>query len=240
MERSLLVCVPGPWEDGADLVRRVIVLEPKGQFVLAGGVLADIADKDHVALEFHPSDTQMRTAFELAGQGKLSESILSAIEQHRSVAYLRFPLRLRGERHRILKFTDVLRRTGGFALKVESAGVAHTWKRWSALLGGSEFDLYCASVGLFGGNDRYYSCGMRHFGLAECSVSRFMELAEAADLMNRFNYWRIIDDPVLTSGHIFSLAPDAPRYRLTLEQDRQHSPDDMFFNSHGVWFLDAA
>jgi len=73
------------------------------------------------------------------------------------------------QREKILKFGKVLERAGGLAVKVDSAGIAHTWERWSKLLQGTQFDLYTAAVVLVGDEGQFYSCGMHHFGLAECS-----------------------------------------------------------------------
>jgi hypothetical protein len=99
--------------------------------MFAGMILADLEAKDHVPLDFCPTDAKLPRAFEIAGQGKLPEGLLVELKQHSAVVYLRFPLDLSRERDRVLKFSSVLRRVGGLAVKVESAGVAHTWERWS-------------------------------------------------------------------------------------------------------------
>src|SRR5262249_53529116 len=136
-----------------------------------------------------------------------------------------------------LKFGTVLRRAGGIAVKVESAGIAHTWERWSELLTGTPFDLYCAVVVLVADEEQYYSCGMHHFLLPECAVPRSMPLADAAELMNQFNFWRMVETPAVADGHTFSLTASSPRFRMTLEPDRRHESDDPFHNEHGVWNL---
>jgi hypothetical protein len=105
-----------------------------------------------------------------------------------------------------------MKRAGGLAVKVESSGVAHEWDRWFSLLSGSTFDAYCGAVTLIGDSDRYYSCGMHHFGLPESSLPTSIAIGEAADFMNRFNLYQIIERPELATGHTFSLAPDAPYY----------------------------
>jgi hypothetical protein len=60
----------------------------------------------------------------------------------------------------------------------------------------------------------------------------------AADLMNQFNYWRVVEKPTLAAGHTFSLTPDSQHYRLTHVDDTRHSPDDPFHNPTGIWRLD--
>lgn len=240
MEQELIICIPGPWRDRADFVRRVVMSEPKGRFMFAGGILADIQHKDHVSLEFCDPDSRMTEAFAAAGQGKLPRECLEQIRQHTAVTYLHFPINLHEQRERVAKFTGLVRQAGGIAVKVESAGVAHTWEAWESRLSGSMFDLYCCAIVLVGDKQSFYSCGMHHFGLPECEVPRFMGVADGADLINRFNAWRINDRPMINSGETFSLAANELPFRLELRPDSRHSAGDLFHNPHGVWFLTRA
>ena len=145
------------------------------------------------------------------------------------------------ERERVATFTDALRRCGGLAVKVESAGVAHEWDQWFAALNSEDpFDLYRNFVVLLGDSHHYYSCGMHHFGLPDVEVDQSIGIHEAADLMNRFNYWQIEEEPKLASGHTFSVTADAPRYRVTLNRDYRHELSDFFHNPSGLWNLKKA
>lgn len=240
MNSELIICIPGMWKDRSDLLRQVITYEPKGRYMFAGMVLADVDAKDHVPLEFCPADQHIPKAFEIAGQGKIAQEILTRLHEHTSVVYLRFPLDLPNQRERIIKFTQIIKCLGGIAVKVESAGVAHSWDRWFALLSGTPFNVYCAGVVLIGDRDYYYSCGMHHFGLPECEVPRSIPVEKAADLMNRFNFWQIEEHPKLSPGHTFSLTPTSPHFRLSLHQDTRYGKGQLFHNPHGIWRLDAA
>ncbi|MDR1647886.1 MAG: DUF4261 domain-containing protein [Zoogloeaceae bacterium] len=235
MGQEAIICIPGPWADRGEFLRAVITQEPAGEFMFAMGILAHTKDKDHVSLDFCEPYVEMMEAFRIAGQGRLDESTLDAIQEHQGVAYLHFPMGWLEQRERLMKFTQVLRRAGGLAVKVESAGVAHEWDRWFSLLSGSVFDAYCSTVVLVGDSDRYYSCGMHHFELPECSLPRSIDIREAADLMNRFNVYQIAENPRLATGHTFGLTPDSPHYRLALSPDSRHNIDDLFHNPHGVW-----
>ena len=206
---------------------------------ISGGILADVTGKDHLSVEFVSADPNMGKAFEIASQGKISQSTLDAIEQHESVVYLHFPIDIQAERARLIKFTKLLQQLGGHAIKVESAGAAHSWDRWFNLLNGSLFDLYCSAVVLIGDKDHFYSCGMHHFNLPECAVPTTSDVGEAADLMNRFNFWQIAENPTMKSGHTFSLSKDEPKWRLVLESDDRHETEHPFFNPNGVWVLSA-
>jgi uncharacterized protein DUF4261 len=92
------------------------------------------------------------------------------------------------------------------------------------------FHLYCAFVVLVGDSDNHHSCGMHHFELPECQVDSDTPVEGAADLMNRFNYYQILERPSLASGHTFSLTKDSPSYVLDLLKDTRHEEGDVFYN----------
>jgi hypothetical protein len=233
-----MLCVPGPWSDRTQFIKRVVV-ETKGEFMFAGMIIAEPAKKRHVILEFSGPDERLRRAFEIAGQGKVLPTIVEEVGRHRAVAYLKFPLHVIEQRDMLVDFTTVLRQCGGIAVKIESSGVAHSWDAWfEQMKSNNPFDWYRTFVCLIGDTEYYYSCGMHHFGLPEVEAPRSIETREAADLMNRFNYYQISEEPKLAEGHTFSLTPEAPRYRLQRRDDVRHdAEDDLFHNPHGIWRL---
>ena len=236
--REMIICVPGPWENRSDFARRVFALEPSGRYTFAGGVLADVQHQDEIQVQFLGPHPRMAEAFEAATRGDLPSDVASAIAAHRSSIYLRFPSNVIEERLRILKFTELAKRLGGIALKLESCGVGHWWERWFKLLASkNEFDWYCAVVMLLAGDDRYYSCGMHHFGLADSTVEKRMVIRQAANLINKFNYWRIINHRTLRSSEILRLDESGARFRLSWEPDRLNPEGDLFHNPHGLWLL---
>lgn len=236
--QEAMLCIPGPWTNRTDFLQRV-VSHTKGDFIFAGGILANPKSTDHVPLEFCQPYEDMRNAFEIAGQGKLPRELLDQLASHKSVVYMRFPLDAIGQKKHILKYTSLLRDLGGFAVKVESTGIAHTWDTWDELLSSENpFDQYRCFVILIGDEEQFYSCGMHHFGLPDCQISREIPAEEAADTMNRFNYYQIVEHPELESGHTFSLTPDSPYYRLTLDQDQRHEAEEFFHNPKGLWTME--
>jgi hypothetical protein len=237
MNDEMIVCIPGTWESRKDFLES-IVLTTNGDFMFAGMILFHPKDKDHVELEFCEPYDQMAEAFAYAGQGKLTDETINTIARHKSVVYLHFPLDIESQRLRLAKFTEVISRSGGIAVKLETSGIAHEWERWFSLLRSENpFDHYCASVVLTGDERHYYSCGMHNFGLPDVQISRSFDMQEAADLMNQFNYYQIVEKPSLESGHTFSLTADSPRFRIELLMDERHPDDDLFHNPHGLWDL---
>lgn len=237
MNQELIVCIPGPWESRKAFLEALIPTT-RGEFMFAGMLLAHPKGNDHVQMDFFEPYDQMTEAFSYAGQGKLSQETLSRIAQHRSVVYLHFPLDIASQRLRVIKFTEVIQQCGGIAVKLETSGIAHEWERWFSLLRSENpFDTYCASAVLIADQAHYYSCGMHHFGLPDAQIPRTFDAEDAADLLNQFNYYRILEKPLLETGHTFSLTADSPRYRLELLTDHRHSEDDLFHNPHGLWNL---
>jgi hypothetical protein len=236
--RELILCIPGNWSDQSDFLGKIASDSGGDRFMCAGGMLVDLEAKEHIMVDFRGPHPALGEAFQIAGRGKLSEELLARIENHAAVVYLRFPNDITGQRERLMKFTRLLARIGGLAVKLESSGIAHSLEHWLGMLTGSPFDLYCASVVLVGGDSYAYSCGMHHFGLPDSAVPKTVAGEQAAEVINRFNFWRISEQPELASGNTFSVAADAPRLRLTLVEDSRYPADAPFHNPHGVWRLD--
>lgn len=141
MNRELIIAIPGPWEDRAEFLSR-LVATTKGEFMFAGNILANQKAKDHIAVELYEADPHMQEAFEYAGQGKLKQSTIKSIAEHKMTAYLHFPLSVSGEQDCMKMFTSAIRKIGGIALKIESSGTAHEWEVWDKILDSTNpFDL---------------------------------------------------------------------------------------------------
>ena len=234
---GLILCVPGPWENRSEFIGDIVRVTG-GEFLFAGLVLSWAKGEDHIRMEFEDADPRMAEAFTVAGQGRIEPAVLRRIEEHRAVAYLHFPMDVIANRERILRFTDALCQAGGLAVKVETCGIAHCWKRWRELLSSEDLNgEYCAFTVLVGDDGCYYTCGMHHFSTPDSLVSWTSTVAAAAELLNGFNFYQINERPQLASGHTFSLSPDAQRYRLSLQRDRRHKEEDLFHNPYGVWHL---
>ena len=237
MNNEMIVCIPGAWESRKDFLSSVVETTD-GEFMLAAMILAHPKGRDHVELEFAEPYDRMAEAFSSGGRGKLSDETLKKIEKHLSVIYLHFPLDMTSQRLRLVKFTEVVSRCGGIAVKIENSGIAHEWERWFSLLrSDNPFDSYCASVVLSGDQQYYYSCGMHNFGLPDAQTSSDFDTQEAADLLNQFNYYQVLERPRLESGHTFSLTAGSPRFRVNRVTDQRHQEDELFHNPHGLWDL---
>jgi Domain of unknown function (DUF4261) len=239
MENELIICIPGPWDDSRETAEAIITTTA-GKYIFAGEKLFCPSAKDHIEMEIDDPADNLEIAFRLAGQGKITDGTLEKIAYHKSIAYLHFPLDIIEQRSRLKDFTEVIARAGGMAIKLESSGIAHDWDRWFTLIGSENlFDTYCASVVLVGDEQNYYSCGMHIFGLPEAQVSNSTPIDEAADLLNRFNIWQILERPEMESGHTFSLTEESQYFELELIRDERHPEDELFHNPQGIWNLAA-
>lgn len=204
-----------------------------------GKILAQPSAKRHVGVDFVQRAPDLEEAFRIAGQGALPDHLIDAVRRHQSITYLQFDGRFREIRPAVIDFTRLIQQMGGIAPKIESTGIAHEWSTWfDRLQSENPFDWYRSLVVLVGDTESFFSCGMHLFGLPDVEISRQLDSTMAADLMNRFNYWRLMEAPVLNAGETFSLTSESPRFALLMRSDHRHPAGDPFRNPHGVWRLE--
>src|SRR5205814_3929461 len=63
-------------------------------------------------------------------QKTINPKLLKQISGHGGSLLLHFPIDSIQEKQRLVKFTDALKRSGGFAMKIDSAGISHEWDSW--------------------------------------------------------------------------------------------------------------
>jgi hypothetical protein len=234
----MILCVPGPWRERSDFVRQVVEFEENGRYFCDGTVLSDVREQDQLRVQFLARHPRMLDAFLAASRGDLSPSLEQRIAAHQSAIYLRFAADFVEERFRLLKYTELVRQLGGIAIKIESSGVGHSWDRWFQLLRSENaFDWYCAAVALLAEEDFYCSCGMHHFKLADAALEKQLDARESANVINKFNYWRMIEPREPKSGEMFRLDDSVRLYQLELRPDGLNPPGDLFHNPYGRWHL---
>ena len=69
----MIFCVPGPWQDRSDFIRRVVNSESDGRYVYDGDVLADVRHQDILKVEFLGRHPRMLKAFQAASRGDLPQ-----------------------------------------------------------------------------------------------------------------------------------------------------------------------
>lgn len=233
---QIVLGVPGPWPTRSDIVKEIA--GHSGGLIFVGNHLFNPATSEMFEVDVYQPDPQLRRAFALAGSRSLSEDDLNSIVSHAHALYV---IGRGGSAEAARSMMEVacgLLKAGGMAVKVESAGVAHSAKDWLALTQDNRLvALYRAYVTLIGGNGVYYSCGMHCLGLRDAIVSGDMSSDEAARLLQGFLLYTLVEQPELHSGETFSLDAQSPHFRLTEEVSDIYQPGDLFYNPFGMWRL---
>ncbi len=230
---KIILCVPGKWRDSTDLV--VSIAKRSDGFLFAGMVIMHIATREAAELRVRERVPGMRRAFAYAGHHWATNDDLENIDAHSMVLYLLKEGGSPDHARRAMDFANGLLRAGGLAVKVETAGVAHSPTDWLKM---SErktvLDLIRAFVVVATGEETTYSCGMHNFGLRDAVVTSKLSSDEAARLVNRFVLYVLAEQPTLNERETFSVSMGAPRYRLSAEPCTIFAPNDTFHNPYGV------
>ncbi len=241
MTHPIIVSVPGMWKEQTELVLSVAEAN-QGAHLLAGSVLMETATRQGCAVHLAERDEALRGGYEVAGQGRLSPALLDAVGAHGSIAYLVLEDTGYDAACFATRCARALLKAGGMAVRVESAGVAHSPEQWIRLSESDDaFDIYSLFVMLVGGDDRYYSCGMHNFGLPDAAVPSALGVEDGGALLNFFNFYQLVENPVLRDGDTFGADAGSSRHRLTRESYLDgYDPDEPLYNPHGLWSLRPA
>ena len=237
----IVIGVPGPWEGHAELIA-ALARAHGGDYLFAGRIFLEVKTGKSCELHLYEHHDGMRESFEIAGQGQLSEAALDAVAGHRSTAYLVVGEPSPDAARTAARFAKVLLEAGGVAVKVETAGVAHTRERWLERWDTENpLELYTLFVTLVGGDERFFSCGMHNFALPDAAVLASLGPDAGAYLLNVFNVFQLAESPTLHDGETFSAEPGGPAFRLTREEyEEGYDPDEPLYNPHGLWSLRRA
>ncbi|HEY1016971.1 MAG TPA: DUF4261 domain-containing protein [Herpetosiphonaceae bacterium] len=236
-EPDIILGLPGQWPSRSAIVTSIV--QRSDGLIFAGKLLRDTHTDQSYELDIYDRDPDLARAFAIAGRQALTEADLAAIESHTATLYL---IGKGGSAQRAKQIMQVGARllgAGALAVKVESAGKAHSASDWRALAAADEpAALYHAYVTLVGGRGVFYSCGMHNIGLPDAVVPGSLAPDSAARLLEAFLLYLLLEHPALKPGHTFSVDAQAPRYRLRLAPCALHEPDDPFHNPYGMWMLE--
>jgi hypothetical protein len=208
-------------------------------------MIMDVATHVSWQAEVYPPDPHLLKAFTYAGLGRIDQETLDAIAGHTFTFYVVGEGGSLEAARGIMRVVCGVLRAGGIAVKVESAGLAHTaevWKQLAVEAETSDAALYHAYVTRIEQQDAdlYYTCGMHNLGLRDVVVQDALPPQEAASLLETFALYTLLERPGLESGHTFSVNAQAPRYQVLAEPCELYPEDDLFYNPFGVWQLSPA
>lgn len=175
----------------------------------------------------------------VAGRGALSAADLDNIERHTHTVYLIGDGGSFENARTLMRAAQALLRCGGLAVKVESAGLAHTAEHWNQLTDDDWLPVapLRAFVTYVGERDEFYSCGMHNLGFRDAVLTARVPPAIAASTLSTFLGYIALEDPTIHDGETFSVDADAPRYGVTRSEQTAWAADDPFHNPYGVWRL---
>ncbi len=238
---TTIIGVPGMWPDRSAIIRAV-TKSNMGEYLLAGRMLMHLPTRHGFEFEIYPHDPNLRRAFLYAGQGWITEPELARIDAHRHTVYILGPGGNLDNSRDMMQAANSIVKAGGLAVKVESTGKAFRSDDWARMCEGKgPLVLYDAYVVFSVDNEdeqfTVYSCGMHNMGYHDAIITSKLPPQEAVALLDTFLKYLLVEQPAIGDGHTFSIAPDAPTYRLHLEPCTLYPADDPFFNPFGMWRL---
>jgi hypothetical protein len=239
MLTQTIICIPGLWTSRAEIVS-CIASQSEGLFLLPlradGDVLVETASQRRYDLEIYDFDPQLADSFAIAGRSWIQPSDLDAIAAHKHTLYvLSADVSVETAQH-MLRVGHSLLKAGGLAVKVESAGIAHSATQWAEFAVSEDLSrLYRAFVTLLKGPTYSYSCGMHNLGLPDSSAPLALGPEAAIELLDSFNLYQLLERPILKPSNTFSIAAGKLRYQLRKGVCTGHPADDPFHNPFGIW-----
>lgn len=247
---QLVIGIPGPWKDQSDVIRAVVKANssPESpQFVAMGGLIMDMRTKASFGFQVYEHDASLIQAFECAGQGRFTDDELNVIGGHRHTVYLVCgepfaspPRESLDAARSLLALGAFMLDAGGFAVKVEHSGIAHTADRWRYYAKqGTILSLYDAFVTMVGDSDFNFTCGMHTFGLPDVSLTTDIPIENAPFIMNGFNQYQLLESPELSDEAIFARSHCDPLLTMS-HRAYGYDEDDLLNNPFGRWHLELS
>ena len=232
---EIVLGIPGLWSEKAEILAAIVQQTDGLKFV--GKLLLDTRTNKGFVVDVYEHDPTLQQTFAIAGRGLIAEEDLKAIGKHTYTLYIVGPGGTVNTALGMVELGAQLLKAGGIAVKVETAGLAHTAQNWQRFAERGPDFLCDAYAAVIQEQDTYYSCGMHNLGLSDVLVIDDITLQEANRLIKSLLRYTILEQPVLQNGHTFRIDAHSPYYRLIHQEDVIHPSDDPFHNPSGLWHL---
>jgi Domain of unknown function (DUF4261) len=236
---DIVLCIPGKWPDRTTALRRL--LETNGdEYIFMNNMMMHSEAGTSFRVNIQPADPKLAHAFEVAGQGRLTEAELRQIGEHSLVVYLIGKGGGLPWAELMMLASKAWLNAGGLGVKVDTTGKAFGAEQWVEFVDDEDdAKFFEAMVVLVSDeNGSLYSCGMHNMGKPDIECGPELDIDEAEDLIADFAYFLLLDYPVIESGETFSQDEDAPIFRITHHPCTRWEPDDLFFNPFGIYHLE--
>ena len=235
MTNQNVACIPIALKNRQEIAT-ALVDKYGTDYLFLGRVFQSTVKDFSCAIKIGDRNASLTPAF--AAAAKIPATTLNEIDNHQQVIYLSSVDTDYAGCVQFAQLIKVFLSIGGIAVKLESAGIAHTASKWLASCDSDDvFDIYSLYVALVEGENNYFSCGMQNFGKADVAIALTEDLGMAIYVMNVFNYYRLTESPILQDGHSFQPDIESPSYQIKWLSDREYEPNSSLCNSHGRWHL---
>jgi uncharacterized protein YegJ (DUF2314 family) len=239
-QATVILGIPGPWHDARELFAAIGKETGKGKpdYLALPPVLSHVSSGFSCIVEVQPFNPELAKVFQTLGQGRFHPDDLQLITEHKSTAYLVAAKPDLADARELMRTAAFLLRLGGTGVLVESSGVAQPKDRWLYYADSATvLSTYDAFVVLVGTKDFSYSCGMHTFGLPDASVTSEFPIEEAPQILNAFNQWCLLENPVDPCCRLFTTGIDEPRFSVALKP-YGYDLDDYKNNPFGRYHLE--
>lgn len=234
MGNPIAISIPGAWNSQKDLLS-TLAKRFKTEYIFVGSIFLDSSTNASCEFNVGTYTPDLVEDFQLASQWKLSAGTLDTIRQHHHAVHLTFPQSGADSCRKAARFAKVFLQAGGFAVKVDSANLAHSKEKW--LEHCDSTDLYSLFVRLMEGRKGFYSCGMQNFGLPDVAFNELGDVQEAVRILHAFNRYQLEQSPQLEDGSTFRPDTNSPLFSLKWSESLHPKDDPLLHNSFGIWQL---
>jgi hypothetical protein len=243
--------IPGKWSS-PEAVFAAVGENNLNEFMFAGKILVNLKTQDTFEVAIQERDDRMKESFRKAIEFDeyhyAPDEFLEEIEAHTCLVYVIGNTGSFERARAMAEAGNAILKAGGIGIKVESSGIAFQKGEWQNVLRNLQEEKLYEDVNLYhlfvnpairNGRAATYSCGMHTLGFKDTIVYG-MEPEGAAELVNEFNNFLIIEQPPLTAGFIFELElenSEMSEFEVTEETDQPNAGDALFENPFGMWKL---
>ncbi len=236
---TTVICIPGNWNNWDEFILSIATANNL-EYLAAGSILMNNKNGKFFAIDFCEKDAKMQEAFSYAGSvTRMSQNSLDEIGNHKNVIYISSETGNLDDAEHIALATNAILKAGGMAVKIETTGKAFEKEKWLSFFDTFEMSyLYEMFVldSISSPDGTVHSCGMQNLGYKDTIVSG-EEFQSAVNLISVFGFYQIIDKPTIENNQTFSIAVDAPVYKISNELNQPNKGDELFENPFGMWRL---
>lgn len=239
MATDIVIGVPGFWESREEFKEELETFQKR--FRLEGDSLVKEGGTIPLKLDWYDRDDNLGSAFRYAAQGRIEDAVLEEIDAHTYTAYIVCPVQSPAGVAAVVEASRALFSAGGIAIKVESAGIAHSEERWRELTDTFEPEkVIQAFVCLVGDPEGAFSCGMHNFGLPDTFLHESIGREHLAVALTQTNLYQLARPEVLRDGDIIQFGTNLGAFKAFLSVYEGYHPATNHYNPYGRWNLERA